>query len=190
MAKPRTTLPSEPDANRRASSAVKFASSSTTGEPVKSGSVVPSITTVSVIAGKNDASVIVCGPKPVMLNWISSGPPLLAVLLVARIASRNEIDPSAPGELIRAATELTSPSLTSAVVLTVTVARIPDQAATPSAVRTPDASTLPTWYSSDQSPVHFAWPVMSVLAATSMCVKSAKLSSSDCPADDAARLQP
>ena len=58
--------------------------SSMTGISAKSGSVVPSMMTASVMMGRGLAGAILCGPAPAMLNAIVSRVPARA--LASRMA--------------------------------------------------------------------------------------------------------
>ena len=96
-----------------------------TGAAPKSGSLLPSMTTLSLIEGRALARLMVCVP-PIkaapMLKWMRSAPPVpLALLLAAVMASRRLIKPSVPWLLSRAYRLLVSPSLLSVVVETTTV---------------------------------------------------------------------
>ena len=136
IASPLMTLPELPLPSTRpwvVSAAVPAAAplSSITGAPAKSGSLVPSMITASVMAGNTEASAIEWGPLPAMLNRMRSAPPEpLAVLLAARIASRRLTRPSAPLLASRVDRLVVSPSLVSLAVSTVMLAWVPDTAAT------------------------------------------------------------
>lgn len=93
----------------------------TTGLPpelAQSGSVLPSMVIVPVMAGSKEPRLMVCAPPTsalAMLKVMVSAP---AVLLAASIASRRDILPSVP--LFRTSAPMldVSPSLESAVVVT------------------------------------------------------------------------
>ena len=95
--------------------------STISGVPLQPPWLVPSITSASVMVGSALPILIVCTPPAPIENRIWSGAPeTLAVLLAAVMASRSEMLPSAPMFDRSAPIEVTFPSTTSAVVVTVT----------------------------------------------------------------------
>ena len=90
MTNPRIVLPSAVLLSVKPFPATPFPLSITTGVPAKSGSVEASMITVPVIVGSAEATVIVCGPAPAMLNEIVSVPP---IAFASMIACRNEPAP-------------------------------------------------------------------------------------------------
>ena len=95
--------------------------SSITGVPAKSGSVVASMITASVMVGSAESRLMVCGPAPAMLKWMRSGPVPFALPFAARIASRSEMKPSLPRFISSASIDEVSPSAMSLAVVTTTV---------------------------------------------------------------------
>ena len=116
--RPRSVEPLPPAWMLNAVPTVPPPRSSITGTPAKSGSLVPLMTTASVMLGSTALKLMVCGPAPAMLKLIVFSP---AVLLVAVIASRSEMKPSAPLLASSVEIDVVSPSATSLVVSTTSV---------------------------------------------------------------------
>ena len=123
MFRPRTELPSEPVYRRKPSATTPAPSSMMTGWlplSTKLSSVRPSMSSAWLTGGRWEAGAMVCASVPAMPKTILSGVAPLAVLLVAVIASRSEMRPSAPRLLPRLVMEVVVPSSVSAVVSTTT----------------------------------------------------------------------